>query len=86
MSSLTTPPPLMVSWVLLNRYDSLSSMLSTYLILSSKTLSNQKTDTPIEALAKQGLVKAAITSYKISRVADGKNDGEITFGYASIPK
>jgi len=48
--------------------------------LAQSTLSTQKTDTPIEALAKQGLVKAAITSYKISRVADGANDGEITFG------
>jgi hypothetical protein len=46
----------------------------------SKALSQQQTLTPIEALAKQGLVTNAITSYKISRLADGKNDGEITFG------
>ncbi|KAJ7914903.1 aspartic peptidase A1 [Mycena leptocephala] len=44
------------------------------------TLSEQKTATPIEALASQGLVPAAITSYKISRALDAKNDGEITFG------
>jgi hypothetical protein len=31
-------------------------------------------------LAKQGLIKEAITSYKISRVQDDKHDGEITFG------
>lgn len=48
--------------------------------LAQSTLSNQKTPTPIEALAAAGLVPEAITSYKISRVADGKNDGEITFG------
>lgn len=42
--------------------------------------SNQRTLTPIEALAKNGLIANAITSYKISRHADGKNDGEITFG------
>ncbi|KAG7089827.1 hypothetical protein E1B28_011474 [Marasmius oreades] len=48
--------------------------------LAKSTLSEQKTLTPIEALAKQGLVKEAITSYKIPRLADNKNDGEITFG------
>ena len=36
--------------------------------------------TPVESLAKQGLIKEAITSYKISRLSDGLNDGEITFG------
>ena len=36
--------------------------------------------TPVEALAKQGLIKEAITSYKISRLSDGLNDGQITFG------
>ena len=36
--------------------------------------------TPVEALAKAGLITDAITSYKISRVSDGLNDGEITFG------
>ncbi|KAI3613767.1 aspartic-type endopeptidase [Moniliophthora roreri] len=48
--------------------------------LAQSTLSEQKTLTPIEALAKQGLVQEAITSYKIPRAADNKNDGEITFG------
>jgi hypothetical protein len=43
-------------------------------------LSNQGVPTPIEALASQGLIKEAITSYKISRLADGGKDGEITFG------
>ena len=36
--------------------------------------------TPVEALASAGLIDEAITSYKISRLADDKNDGEITFG------
>ncbi|KAG5645562.1 hypothetical protein DXG03_005838 [Asterophora parasitica] len=48
--------------------------------LAQSTLSEQRTLTPIEALAKAGLVQDAITSYKISRLADNKNDGEITFG------
>ncbi|KAG6854390.1 hypothetical protein C0991_007381 [Blastosporella zonata] len=48
--------------------------------LAQSTLSQQQTLTPIEALAQGGLVADAITSYKISRLADNKNDGEITFG------
>ncbi|KAJ7739319.1 acid protease [Mycena olivaceomarginata] len=44
------------------------------------TLSQQKTATPVESLASQGLITDAITSYKISRALDNKNDGEITFG------
>ena len=45
-----------------------------------QSLSNQQVLTPIEVLAQQGLLKEAITSYKISRLADNKHDGEITFG------
>jgi len=48
--------------------------------LAQSTLSQQSTLTPVESLAKAGLIKEAITSYKISRLADQKNDGEITFG------
>ena len=48
--------------------------------LAQSPLSNQGVLTPVETLAKQGLISEAITSYKISRVADGLNDGEITFG------
>jgi hypothetical protein len=48
--------------------------------LALGSLSNQGVPTPVEAMAKQGLIKEAITSYKISRVADNKHDGEITFG------
>jgi hypothetical protein len=36
--------------------------------------------TPVESLAKAGLISDAITSFKISRLADQKNDGEVTFG------
>jgi len=48
--------------------------------LAQSILSEQRTLTPVEALAKNGLIKSAITSYKISRLQDEKNDGEITFG------
>jgi hypothetical protein len=48
--------------------------------LALSTGSNQGTLTPPEAMAKKGLIKEAIVSYKISRFADGKGDGEITFG------
>jgi hypothetical protein len=48
--------------------------------LARSKLSNQAVPTPPESLAKAGLIQSAITSYKISRLADGKNDGEITFG------
>jgi hypothetical protein len=54
--------------------------------LAQSTLSQQKTLTPVEALAKQGLIQEAITSYKIARTADNKNDGEITFGGADPAK
>jgi len=48
--------------------------------LAQSTLSEQQTLTPVESLAKAGLINDAITSFKISRVADQKNDGEVTFG------
>jgi hypothetical protein len=48
--------------------------------LAKSTLSQQQTLTPVEALAKAGLIKEAITSFKISRLADQKNDGQVTFG------
>jgi hypothetical protein len=48
--------------------------------LAKSALSQQQTATPVESLASAGLISAAITSFKISRLADNKNDGEITFG------
>ncbi|KAJ7678536.1 aspartic peptidase domain-containing protein [Mycena rosella] len=54
--------------------------------LAQSTLSQQKTLTPVESLAQNGLIADAITSYKISRAADNKNDGEITFGALDTTK
>ncbi|KAI1797305.1 acid protease [Ganoderma leucocontextum] len=48
--------------------------------LAQSTLSEQGVPTPVEALSTAGLIGDAITSFKISRLADDKNDGEITFG------
>jgi len=48
--------------------------------LAKSDLSNQAVPTPVESLAQKGLISEAITSYKISRISDGLNDGEITFG------
>ena len=48
--------------------------------LAQSALSEQGVLTPIESLASQGTLSEAITSFKLGRVADGSNDGEITFG------
>ncbi|KAI4527056.1 acid protease [Schizophyllum commune Loenen D] len=48
--------------------------------LAQSTLSNQGVPTPPEALASAGLIQDAIVSYKIPRLADGLNDGQVTFG------
>ncbi|EJD49755.1 acid protease [Auricularia subglabra TFB-10046 SS5] len=48
--------------------------------LAQSILSQQGVLTPPEALAKQGLINDAIVSYKISRLSDGLNDGQVTFG------
>ncbi|TRM64838.1 aspartic peptidase domain-containing protein [Schizophyllum amplum] len=48
--------------------------------LAQSTLSNQGVPTPPEALADAGLIDDAIVSYKIPRLADGLNDGQVTFG------
>ena len=48
--------------------------------LARSTISAQGVLTPIESLAKLGLIDEAITSYKLGRASDGNNDGEITFG------
>ena len=78
----------MVSWVSPNRYVTAKLFIAQclryhackLLIFLPQTLSSQGVLTPVEALAKAGLIGDAITSYKISRLADNKNDGEITFG------
>jgi hypothetical protein len=48
--------------------------------LAQSSLSQQQVLTPVEELFEQGLIQEAITSYKISRLRDDENDGEITFG------
>jgi len=48
--------------------------------LALSSLSEQGVPTPPESLAAANLIKAPITSFKISRLQDQKNDGEITFG------
>ena len=48
--------------------------------VARSTLSEQRTLTPVESLAKAGLIQEAITSFKLSRLADQKNDGEVTLG------
>lgn len=48
--------------------------------LGQSGLSQQKLPTPVEALASAGVIDQAIVGYKIPRLADSKNDGEITFG------
>lgn len=60
--------------------DFTASQFDGLMGLAKSTLSEQQTLTPVEALAKAGSIKDAIVSYKISRLADQKNDGEITFG------
>lgn len=48
--------------------------------LAQSTLSNEKVPTPVESLASNGLISSAISSFKISRLADQLNDGQVTFG------
>ncbi|PCH42313.1 acid protease [Wolfiporia cocos MD-104 SS10] len=48
--------------------------------LAQSGISEEGVPTPVEALASNGLISQAIASFKISRLADQLNDGEITFG------
>ncbi|TFK50087.1 acid protease [Heliocybe sulcata] len=48
--------------------------------LGGSQLSEQGIPTVVEALHSAGLIQAPVTSYKLARLADGSNDGEITFG------
>jgi hypothetical protein len=48
--------------------------------VAQSSLSEQRTLTPVESLAEAGAIKDAIVSFKISRLADQKNDGQVTFG------
>lgn len=46
----------------------------------AQTLSQEKVLTPVEALAANKLIQSPITSFKISRLGDQLDDGEVTFG------
>ncbi|SNX84309.1 related to extracellular aspartic proteinase [Melanopsichium pennsylvanicum] len=48
--------------------------------LARSELSNAGQPTPIDALYEQGQVQAPVMGYHLGRVADGYNDGEVTFG------
>jgi len=48
--------------------------------LGQSFLSAQKHLTTIDSLAQSGLIPEPIVSYFISRLADGKNNGQVTFG------
>lgn len=61
-------------------FSSNSTAFDGLMGLANSSLSQQGVPTPVEALASNNLISSAITSYKISRLSDGKNDGEITFG------
>lgn len=48
--------------------------------LAKGELSNAGVPTPIESLFEAGLVGAPVMGYHLGRVADGFNDGQVTFG------
>ncbi|CBQ72960.1 related to extracellular aspartic proteinase [Sporisorium reilianum SRZ2] len=48
--------------------------------LARSELSNAGQPTPIDALYAEGKVQAPVMGYHLGRVADGYNDGEVTFG------
>jgi len=54
--------------------------------VAQSTLSEQQTATPVEALASAKLIPQAIISFKIPRLADKLNDGEVTFGALDTSK
>ncbi|KAJ6631029.1 aspartic peptidase domain-containing protein [Mycena sp. CBHHK59/15] len=47
---------------------------------AKSSISIQQTPTLVESLQHAGLIEKPIISYKISRLTDGKNDGELTLG------
>lgn len=48
--------------------------------MGTAILSNQRTLTPIEVLGQAGAVASSAMGYALGRVADGVNDGTVTFG------
>lgn len=58
----------------------ISDVIDGLMGTAKSVLSEQGVPTPIEALATAGLIDAPIVSYKVARLSDQKNDGEVTFG------
>ena len=54
--------------------------------VAQSTISEQQTLTPVESLAKAGLIPQPIISFKLGRVADGNNNGEATLGALDTTK
>ncbi|KAJ7039581.1 acid protease [Mycena alexandri] len=48
--------------------------------LGRGALSNQNTPTPVQSLVNAGFIKQAITSYRLPRIHDNVDVGEVTFG------
>ncbi|KAJ7220032.1 acid protease [Mycena pura] len=48
--------------------------------LGKAGLSNQGVPTPVQVLRNRGVIPAAITSYRLPRLLDHTNNGEVTFG------
>ncbi|KAJ7220062.1 aspartic peptidase domain-containing protein [Mycena pura] len=48
--------------------------------LARSSITSLKLPTPVEEMARRGLIPAAITSYRLPRRTDSINDGEISFG------
>jgi hypothetical protein len=63
-----------------NDFSSNSVPFDGLMGLAQSTLSQQHVPTPVEALVSNQLIPAAITSFKLSRLSDRNNNGEVTFG------
>ncbi|KLO12797.1 acid protease [Schizopora paradoxa] len=48
--------------------------------VAQSTLSQQGVSTPVQSLSDAGSIPDPIISFKLGRIADGNNDGEVTFG------
>ncbi|KAF8442420.1 acid protease [Boletus edulis BED1] len=48
--------------------------------LAQSKLSQEKVLTPVESLASNKIIQSPVTSFKIPRLADQLNDGQVTFG------
>lgn len=73
---------LMVSWDLVSRWVYFAVPMYTFRpdVSPTQILSEERVPTLLESLATNKLIPAPIASFKISRLSDQLNDGEITFG------